>query len=174
MKTIKDIAAEMREFADAESQSIGRDVLRRRIQHFADRIEADWEIQLAAQKARAAGEGYAAGKQSVTKCNQLEMREALEWFWGKRSMLDFCHNNLSAKTWEDWDKVYCFLREFADKVQATLSASPRNCDRFNDPGEALSAYCEAKGITHPLPLWFGNEFWCFLQWLFAKADGDAK
>lgn len=39
METINDIVAEMREFADADSHSIGRDVLRRRIQHFADRIE---------------------------------------------------------------------------------------------------------------------------------------
>lgn len=54
METIKDIIQEMREFADADSQSIGRDVLRRRIQHFADRIE-----------------------QAVTNCNQLMMREAL-------------------------------------------------------------------------------------------------
>lgn len=54
METIKDIIQEMREFADADSQSIGRDVLRRRIQHFADRIE-----------------------QAVTNCNQLKMREAV-------------------------------------------------------------------------------------------------
>ena len=39
-ETIADIVAEMLEFADAESQSIGRDVLRRRIQHFARRFEA--------------------------------------------------------------------------------------------------------------------------------------
>lgn len=39
-ESIKDILREMREFADTDSQSIGRDVLRREIQHFADRIEA--------------------------------------------------------------------------------------------------------------------------------------
>ena len=39
-ETIADIVAEMREFADTDSQSIGRDVLRRRIQHFARRFEA--------------------------------------------------------------------------------------------------------------------------------------
>ena len=37
MKTINDIVAEMLEFADVDSQTIGRDVLRRRIQHFSDR-----------------------------------------------------------------------------------------------------------------------------------------
>ena len=39
-ETIADIVADMREFADIDSQSMGRDVLRRRIQHFARRIEA--------------------------------------------------------------------------------------------------------------------------------------
>ena len=39
-ETIADIVAEMLEFAETDSQSIGRDVLRRRIQHFAIRFEA--------------------------------------------------------------------------------------------------------------------------------------
>ena len=38
--TISDIVAEMLEFADTDAQIIGRDVLRRRIQHFARRFEA--------------------------------------------------------------------------------------------------------------------------------------
>ena len=39
-ETIADIVAKMLEFADTDSQTIGRDVLRRRIQHFARRFEA--------------------------------------------------------------------------------------------------------------------------------------
>ena len=39
-ETIADIVAEILEFAETDSQTIGRDVLRRRIQHFANRIEA--------------------------------------------------------------------------------------------------------------------------------------
>ena len=39
-ETIADIVAKMLEFAETDSQTIGRDVLRRRIQHFARRIEA--------------------------------------------------------------------------------------------------------------------------------------
>ena len=39
-ETIADIVAKMLEFAETDSQTIGRDVLRRRIQHFANRIEA--------------------------------------------------------------------------------------------------------------------------------------
>ena len=42
-ETIADIVAEMLEFADTDSQSIGRDVLRRRIQHFARCFEAAWK-----------------------------------------------------------------------------------------------------------------------------------
>lgn len=38
-ESILDIVSEMREFADADSQTIGRDVLRKRIQDFARRIE---------------------------------------------------------------------------------------------------------------------------------------
>ena len=39
-ETIADIVAEMLEFAETDSQSIGRDVLRRRIQDFARRFAA--------------------------------------------------------------------------------------------------------------------------------------
>ena len=37
--TLSSITAEMREFADADSQVVGRDVLRRRIQDFSRLIE---------------------------------------------------------------------------------------------------------------------------------------
>ena len=46
-ETIADIVAEMLEFAETDSQTIGRDVLRRRIQHFARRIEAAWKREVA-------------------------------------------------------------------------------------------------------------------------------
>lgn len=139
METINDIVAEMREFADADSQSIGRDVLRRRIQHFADRIE-----------------------KAVTNCNQSKMREALEDSNGLLEELALIG---------EWSES---AKGQITENKAALSAPSRNCDRFNDPGEALSVYCEDKGITHPLLLWFGNEFWGLLQWLFAEAKGDAK
>lgn len=60
METIKDITAEMREFADVDAHTIGRDVLRRRIQHFARRID-----------------------EAATNCNQqLAMREMLKEIQG--------------------------------------------------------------------------------------------
>ena len=46
-KTIADIVMKMIEFADTDSQTIGRDVLRRRIQHFAKRIEATHQREVA-------------------------------------------------------------------------------------------------------------------------------
>lgn len=55
METINDIISEMREFADVDAHTIGRDVLRRRIQHYARRI----------------GEATA-------QCNQYKMRETLK------------------------------------------------------------------------------------------------
>lgn len=45
-ETVDDILREMREYADTDSQVIGRDVLRRDIQHFADRIEAAYKHEL--------------------------------------------------------------------------------------------------------------------------------
>ena len=67
------------------------------------------------------------------------------------------------------------IREGAfEKVLEALSSPPRNVDCFNTPDEALSAYSEDKGITQPLPLWYGNEFWAFIHWLFANAKGGEK
>ena len=46
-ETIADVVAKMLEFAETDSQTIGRDVLRRRIQHFANRIEAAHQREVA-------------------------------------------------------------------------------------------------------------------------------
>lgn len=39
-ENVSDVMAEMLEFADTDSQTVGRDILRRRIQNFARRFEA--------------------------------------------------------------------------------------------------------------------------------------
>ena len=96
--------------------------------------------------------------------NAAKMRETLEWFWSKRSMLDFCHNNLSAKTWKDWDEVYYFLRELADKTQNALSAPTRNCDLYASFADAHEAWRKLdKRKSGPFDLW-----------LFAEAKGESK
>ena len=51
-ETIADIVSEMLEFAETDSQTIGRDVLRRRIQHFARRFEAAAKREVAELKSK--------------------------------------------------------------------------------------------------------------------------
>lgn len=77
METINDIVCEMRK--DIPRVIDAKVILR----NYADRIEAAHEFWSAVDKSRAAGEGYAAGKQAAT-CkdslhvgNAAKMREAL-------------------------------------------------------------------------------------------------
>ena len=64
-ETIADIVSEMLEFAETDSQTIGRDVLRRRIQNFARRFEAAAKREVA--------ELRECLKEAVTEvCNRLE------------------------------------------------------------------------------------------------------
>ena len=99
-ETIEDIVSEMREFADTDSQTIGRDVLRKRIQDFARRIE-----------------------QSVTNCNRIgnfaKILEALEqihdlWGIGGKPDTAMCIR---------YEASYQIAKE-------ALSAKPRNCDKY--------------------------------------------
>ena len=63
-ETIADVVAEMLEFAETDSQTIGRDVLRRRIQNFARRFEAAAKREVAEldRKAREVNLKYRAEK----------------------------------------------------------------------------------------------------------------
>ena len=109
-ETIADILTEMREFADTDSQSIGRDVLRRRIQHFARRIE-----------------------QSVTDCNRIgnfaKILEALEQI----------HELLSIGGKPDTAMCIRYEAAYQIAKEA-LSTKPRNCDKYNTLAEALRKY----------------------------------
>ena len=81
-ETIADIVSEMLEFAETDSQTIGRDVLRRRIQNFAMRFEAaaKREREAGAEAAQICGEigemigREAAGKESLHVGNAAAMR----------------------------------------------------------------------------------------------------
>lgn len=106
METIKDIIAEMREFADIDACTIGRDVLRRRIQHFARRIEK-------------AVERTPTSKESLQVGNMAKMREALENSNGLLEELAL------AGEWAE------SAREQIAENKSTLSAPPRNCDKFS-------------------------------------------
>ena len=112
METISEIITDMREFADADSQSIGRDVLRRRIQHFADRIE-----------------------QAVTNCNQFKMREAL---LKSRKAMD----EMSRSIFQGWieDGLAEVMGEAQRDISSALAEPLRNCDLYETENEALKAF----------------------------------
>lgn len=172
-ESISDIVSEMREFADTDSQTIGRDVLRKRIQDFARRIE-----------------------QSVTDCNRIgnfaKILEALEKFNAvDLSWLEFpldgdsstiYNSNKKEITIPYW-RVSELLNEVKaahDMAKAALSAPPRNCDLFETPKEAGEAFmsqaCEnpcgnctvSDECNNPLV----HE--CGIKWLFSEAKGDKK
>ena len=109
-ESISDIVSEMREFADTDSQTIGRDVLRKRIQDFARRIE-----------------------QSVTDCNRIgnfaKILEALEQI----------HELLSIGGKPDTAMCIRYEAAYQIAKEA-LSDKPRNCDKYNTLAEALRKY----------------------------------
>ena len=98
-------------------------------------------------------------KQSVTDCNQLgntaKMREALEQ--AKRAL--HCAIVSDILKGEDARKAF-------NAVTATLSAPPRNCDRYTDYGKALRAFENDENAK--------SSYWCMDGWLFAEAKGETK
>ena len=54
--------------------------------------------------------------------------------------------------------------------KTALAAPPRNCDRFRDWEETLSAFREETGNRKPLELWLKSEIQEFAIWLFATAS----
>ena len=103
-ETIADVVAKMLEFAETDSQTIGRDVLRRRIQNFARRFEAAAKREVAEldRKAREVNLKYRAEKARHTdtykdarikaqdeeiatlKREVAELRECLEQAYGDK------------------------------------------------------------------------------------------
>lgn len=122
-KTIADIVAKMLEFAETDSQSIGRDVLRRRIQHFARRFEETWKR-----------EREATPEKSSVVANAMKMREAL------RGLLEIVCVDCKSSYEIDGKCVKC-PRVVA--AEAALSAPPRNCDvgTVAEQNERFDKYC---------------------------------
>ena len=73
-ETIADIVSEMLKFAETDSQTIGRDVLRRRIQNFARRFEAAAKREVAELKS----------KMNDVVCENEALREACGTCCAKR------------------------------------------------------------------------------------------
>lgn len=141
------------------------------LRNYADRIEAEvkaiiadrdnWRRQALDEDARA----NATRDKSSQIGNVAELREVCQ------KMIDILMSHGDGRThciltWDEFNNAQKMIR-------ASLYTPPRNCDRFK-PDEALSAYIEDKGITQPLPLWYGNEFWAFINWLFDNAKREEQ
>ena len=99
--------------------------------------------------------------------NAAVLREALEYLLKQRDILDFCHNNLGSKTWEDWDKVYNVLRKIIEKAMRALAKPPRNCDVYKTPEESIRMF--ESYIRESGKVGFINPFTEVVKWLFAPA-----
>jgi len=103
---------------------------------------------------------YALCRNLRERGDSAAMREALEYLLKERDILDFCHNNLGSKTWEDWDKVYKVLRKIIEKAMRALAAPPRNCDVYNSESCRMAYHLHGDGIL---------TMQAFANWLFATA-----
>ena len=189
-ETIADIVAEMREFADTDSQSMGRDVLRRHIQYFARRIEssAKREREAGSEAAQICGEigemvgMEAACKEKVADCNRLgnvaKMREALE---NCASMGEQIDNQLGSSE----DTVYafrgerCLAHNISECARVALASPPRNCDvgAPEEQSERFDAHCRKHMgcLTCPLREKDGGvPKHCELAWAQMPYEGEGE
>ena len=153
-ETIADIVSAMLEFADTDSLTIGRDVLRRRIQHFARRIEA------AAKRER-----EATREKSSVVGNAAKMREAL------RGLLEIVCVDCKSSYEIDGKCVKC-PRVVA--AEAALSAPPRNCDvgTAKEQYERHNKWCAHKTMKY---CWGRSCRKCLSEWAqMPYEEGDAK
>ena len=171
-ETIADIVAEMLEFADTDSQTIGRDVLRRRIQHFARRFEtaAKREREAGADAAQICGEigemivKEATREKSSQVGNAAKMREAL--------------GEISREIWESIDP-FCNddcckpKRDLAKIADAALASPPRNCD-IGTALDQVSRHGRRCAIVDHCEV---NCRVCFAKWAqmpYEEAKGEMK
>ena len=141
-----------------------------------DRLDAAHKREIEATAAKCCQLGRLAGygaseikHQQDAVGDAAKLREALKRIVDERGILDFCHNNISSKTWEDWDKIYKTLRKWIDEAMSALAAPPRNCDRFETVKEAAEAFArERQDMPHPCP-----DF-TFSRWLLTpvKKEGE--
>jgi hypothetical protein len=200
METIEDIISELRNQGKYNKENVDLDWKAEEVGDLqirvADRIEEAVEYKLAIEKAKAAGEGYVVGKQSVTDCNSLgniaKMREALT------TLVDYLNKEVKRTSkcnrckyrdktfrgepcnWhvdcgiEDYDRkasdnAMHLLKRF--KLQGALSSPARNCDLYATEDEAWEAFCE----VHP-DAKCPSEYWSeqYQMWLFEQMKGVSK
>lgn len=173
-ESIKDVLRELREFADTDSQSIGRDVLRREIQHFANRIEAAYKHEVDGYKGRIklwsdradelrhkCDEQYAELKRGR---NNAKMREALEKIDKNTDLLDIAEN-IAPELHPSHSFVAVQIRKI---VCAALSEPPRNCDLPTVIADPHSAWLKDSDNWDD----FGSPEKEIHDWLLAKAKGE--
>lgn len=166
MEMINDIGREMRELAkEVQGNSISNAY--ELLMGLADRIEKAHEFELAVEKAKAAGEGYAAGKQSVTDCNQpvtdchgLNMAKAREALNRARRTLSKWKIDTPVSAWNEFDLAM-------DGIDAALSAPPRNCDKYATLDDARNAF-----FADYVPDETCSSATAFAIWLFDEAKGE--
>ena len=168
-ETIADVVAKMLEFAETDSQTIGRDVLRRRIQNFARRFEAAHQREVAELKSKmndvvceneamrdacwtccAKRECEETREKSSQVGNAAKMREALERI-RRELILDSCRRTITK-----FHDIVC------EVSYSALVAPPRNCDVLSKAEvlETLKDRSFSKEDT--------------IEWLYAEAKGEAK
>lgn len=99
--------------------------------------------------------------------NVKAMREAVEY---ASRVLAKWRQDAPFSAWNEYG-------EAIDRCRAALAKPARNCDRFRDWEETLSAFREETGNRKPLELWLKSEIQEFAIWLFAtesEQKGGAK
>ena len=126
-ETIADVVAKMLEFAETDSQTIGRDVLRRRIQNFARRFEAAAKREVAELKS----------KMNDVVCENEAMRDACGTCGAKREV---------AELREDSARLRAALKPVLEVYISQDDNSVSVYDGRLDAAFALNAVREAKRI----------------------------
>ena len=152
-ETIADIVADMREFADTDSQTIGRDVLRRHIQHFARRIEAAAKREVA--ELRKDNVSLRAALKPVLEVYISQDDNSVSVY---DSQLDAA---FALNAVREAKRIY---NEGEERI-----ASPRNCDMYATLDDARNAFF-ADYVSDETC----SSATAFSIWLFDKAKGGAK
>ena len=140
-KKVNETAEDLEEEADRIDAAWKRDTKELRVE--IERLKEERNYSGVRERERLRAKGFAiVPKEQLELGDAAKLREALERIVNERGILDFCHNNLGSKTWEDWDKVYKTLRKWIGEAMSALAAPPRNCDRFATIDEARKAHEE--------------------------------
>lgn len=153
----------MRDFADTDSQTIGRDVLRRKIQHFADRIK----VAVAEMETTTA-----TCKESLQVGNAAKMREALERSTTRLKGIADC-----------FPEIRHLMQDQIEENEAALAEPLRNCDVGTEEEQEtrFTEFCDAhKYVGDDGANWcsrdcpFYNKIDCGVWWAQMPYESEVK